>query len=376
MRVGIDATVLHGCFSGVENAVRGLLVGLGEVDRATEYVLFCGRGVPLPDPLPPNFRWHCLPFPAASRTRRILFQQVELPRLARRLGLQVLHGPAYVTPIARTVPTIASIYDLMVYLYPALCAASNRLHYRSVLSRSAPRCHRVVVPSHAVARSVEDVLGIVRERVVVAHLGIDARFVPPRRDIDPQAERKRLGLPDRYLLYVGNIEPKKGLDTLCRALAVARRDLGLSVPLVIAGKRAWGLAGLDTLIHELGLRDAVLFTGYVPAEELPLVYGLADAFVFPSVYEGFGLPPLEAMACGAPVIASDAGALPEVTGDAVLRVPSGDVRALADAMWRLCEDRDLRACLSARGTRQAARFSWRNHAELVHNVYAEVADGA
>lgn len=376
MRVGIDATVLHGRFSGVENAVRGLLLGLAEIDRATEYVLFCGRQAPLAGPLPPNYRWHCLPFDAESKLRRIAFQQTGLPRLARALGLDALHGPAYVTPIAHTVPTIASIYDLMIFLYPALCAASNRLHYRLVLPRSAPLCRRVIVPSHAVARSVEDVLGIPRQRVVVAHLGVDPRFCPPGPNTDREAERDRLGLPRQYLLYVGNIEPKKGLDTLCRALAIARRDLGLAVPLVIAGKRAWGLPGLDGLIRDAGLGDAVLFTGYVPVEELPLLYALAEAFVFPSVYEGFGLPPIEAMACGAPVIASDAGALPEVTGDAVLRVPSGDARALAGAMRRLCDDRDLRACLSAKGLKQAARFSWRKHAEQVRNVYVEVTNGA
>ncbi len=371
MRVGIDCTVLHGRFSGVEKAVRGLLWGLAEVPGDEEVILICGHEPPVPLRLPPSMTWHCTALDPSRKLRRIVFQQGGLPRLASRLGLNLLHGPAYVTPVLCRVPTIVSVYDLMVLLHPDLCARGNRYHYRLVLPRCVHRSERVVVPSRTVGESVVDLLRVEPRRVRVVPLGLDPLFLRPPTQEEVSTLRSRLGLPDQFLLFVGNQEPKKGLDVLVRALGKLRHG----PPLVIAGKRAWGLRGLDDLIASEGLGEHVVFTGYVADEDLPALYAAARWFVFPSIYEGFGLPPLEAMACRTPVIASDGGALPETTGHACVRVRAGDPDDLAAAIEASWEDDHLRETLVREGVKQASRFSWRTHAIETRLLYSEVQDG-
>jgi glycosyltransferase involved in cell wall biosynthesis len=371
MSVAIDCTVLHGAFSGVEKAVRGLLRGLTQTAGDDELHLICGREPPLDLSLPPSMTWRPMAFDPASRLRRILFQQLRLGRTARDLGAEALHGPAYVTPLRSPLPAIASVYDLMVLIHPGLCARANRIHYGLVLPRALPRCARIIVPSNAVADSVAALPGVAPDRIEIIPLGIDDEFHEPLADGQVRALRQRLQLPDRFLLFVGNQEPKKGLEVLVRALV----RLPLAPPLVIAGKRAWGMGGLDDLIRDSGLSESIIFTGYLPDEDLPPLYAAAEWLVFPSIYEGFGLPPLESMACGTPVIASDGGALPETTGDACVRVPAGRAGPLAEAIEACWADPGKRESLIRKGRKQARRFSWRTHAQAVRKVYAEVRGG-
>jgi glycosyltransferase involved in cell wall biosynthesis len=374
LRIGIDASVLHGRLSGVEIAVRGLLEGLAAVDRENEYLVFAVRDAPRPE-LGANFEWHALPFSGRERLRRIAFQQGGLARVAVRLGLDLLHGPAYVTPIRSRVATIASVYDLMVLLHPAMCDAGNRLHYRWVLPRCLPRCRRIIVPSSAVEESLRALLSIAPERIVRAPLGIDSRFAPVTDEETLARVRGTWALPERFLLFVGNIEPKKGLSVLLDALGSLRKRQGWHVPLVIAGARAWGAEAFDRAVAGAGVGDLVLPLGYVPDADLPALYTLATAFIFPSLYEGFGLPPVEAMACGTPVLASDAGALPETVGDAALIVRSGDVADLAEGLVRIVGEEELRRELSKRAREHARWHSWEHHARAVLHAYKESSVG-
>lgn len=375
MKVGIDATVLHGQYSGVENAVRGLILALAADPDANQYTLFCGNSTPFHDPLPPRFQWAHQSFPASNKLRRVLFQQRSLPRISAGLGLQVLHGPAYVTPIRPRTPTVASVYDLMVLVHPSMCDRPNRLHYRYVLPRSLRACRRVIVPSTATKESLVRYLRIPEERIVLAPLGLDPAFSAVTAEEACADRVAALGLPEGYILFVGNIEPKKGLDVLLRALAYARERCAYRRPLVIVGRRAWGASDVDRLIAELRLADQVHLAGYVASDLLPDVYALARTFVFPSLYEGFGLPPLEAMACGTPVVTSDGGALPETVGDAAVVVPAGSVEALAEGIIRTSENEELRADLRSRGRQRVGTYSWREHARIVRRVYEEVGGG-
>ncbi len=375
MSIAVDTTVLHGRFSGVENAVRGLLLGLAEVDARNEYLLYCGRDVPLADALPPSFVWRPQRFPASDKRARIVFQQCGLARAARRDGAALLHGPAYVTPMRPRTPVVASVYDLMVFVHPDLCDRPNRLHYRFVLPRCLPRCAKVIAPSTVVAESLVRHTRVSEDRIACIPLGIDSRFAPVTSAQEMDALRGDLSLPTEFLLFVGNIEPKKGLPHLVRALRLARDAHGLDLPLVVAGSRAWGADALDRLLGETGMADRVLRIGYVPVERLPCLYSLATAFVFPSVYEGFGLPPLEAMACGCPTLVSDGGALPETVGDAALVVPVGDTEALAAGLVRLVVDKELRQALRKQGLDRAKRFTWARHAARVVSLYEEIHGG-
>jgi len=207
---------------------------------------------------------------------------------------------------------------------------------------------------------------------------VDARF-QPITDPDTLARvRNRYGLPERFILYVGTIEPRKNLTTLLEAYAaLTSRVSNLQYPisnihLVIAGRKGWLYEGFFRRLRELGLEREVVFPGFVPDEDLPALYSAAELFVFPSLYEGFGLPPLEAMACGTPVITSNSSSLPEVVGEVGIMVEPRDVRALAEAMELVLTDEGKRREMREKGLRQAARFSWKRTAQETLEVYRSV----
>jgi glycosyltransferase involved in cell wall biosynthesis len=213
-------------------------------------------------------------------------------------------------------------------------------------------------------------MGIPAGRVAVIPLGVEPNFQPIRDEAFLNALRHKYVLPARIVLYVGTLEPRKGLDTLVAAFAILATDLPHD--LVIAGKRGWYTEGLFRQVTQLGLESRVHFTDYVPDEDLPGLLNLADLFVFPSRYEGFGLPPLEAMACGVPVVTTTAASLPEVVGNAALLVPPGDAEALTAALRRGLTDAGLRADLRGRGMERARCFTWEATARRTLQVYEEL----
>ncbi|MFW6162366.1 MAG: glycosyltransferase family 4 protein [Planctomycetota bacterium] len=369
MRVAINALLLSGAYSGVEKAILELLRHIGE-GTDDEMVALVGSDFdasPL-DGCP--IAVQRLPVSNRSRLARIAYEQAWL---RRHLGdADLLHAPGYVAPVRLPVPMVVTVYDLIALRHPRLAKRSNWVHYRLRLPRAARAARLIIVPSEAVAADVSQHLGIPRSRVRVVPLGVADRFRPPAPEA-VAALRERHGLAEPFVLFVGNVEPKKNLPTLIRAFAAVHRE-GRPHRLVLAGARGWKCREVYALPASLGIEDAVRFLGYVPEAELPALYGAAEAFVFPSLVEGFGLPPLEAMACGTPVVTSDAGALVETAGDAALRVPAHDVEALADALRRVLDDPALRETMIDEGRRTAARFTWSRTAELTRAVYHEALE--
>jgi glycosyltransferase involved in cell wall biosynthesis len=229
--------------------------------------------------------------------------------------------------------------------------------------------HLLAISEHT-RRDLIDLLGAPPAGVTVTHCGVDPTF-RPLDAAQVAAWRARYGLPERFILYVGTLEPRKNVPRLLDAYARLRRR-GPVPPLVLVGGRGWRHAAIDARLAALGLGDAVRFLGYVPAAELPLCYNAAGVFVYPSLYEGFGLPPLEALACGTPVVTSNAASLPEAVGDAAVLVDPRDPAALADALAAALADEPLRQRLRAAGLAQARRFSWRRMAEQTLAVYHDV----
>ena len=366
MRVAINALLLSGQFSGVEKAIYALLrhIGAGSGD---EFVALVGSDFDerLLDGVPVGLLR--LPVSNRSRVLRIVYEERFLPR--RLAGFDLFHAPGYVAPQGLACPVVLTVYDLVALRHPGLARRANAVHYRWRLPRSARAAARVIVPAECVARGVVEHLGVERERVRVVPLGVEARLRPPSQD-ERGAARTRLHLTRPFILFVGNIEPKKNVATLLRAFAHVRRD-GLPHELVIAGKRGWGCREVLRLPAELGIEGDVRFLGYVDEGDLAGLYGAAELFVFPSLVEGFGLPPLEAMACGTPVVTSDAEALLESTGDAAEHVPARDAEALAEAMRRVLGDAPLRERLRAAGLARAAQFTWARTAEATRAVYGE-----
>ncbi|MBM4457896.1 MAG: glycosyltransferase family 4 protein [Chloroflexi bacterium] len=311
--------------------------------------------------------------------RRIAWEQTRLAAISRRLDL--LHGMAFATPLAAGCPTVVSVHDLSFMRHPAAFRRFNRIYLSLITRLSARRAAAVIVASQITRQDVMRLCGVPGERVVVAPDGVDETFCPA----DPAATaefRRRKGLPDRFILYLGTLEPRKNLVRLIDAYA-RWRAAGPGAPggparLLIAGAKGWFYQRIFSRVQELNLADDVLFPGFVPAEELPWWYRAAAAFVYPSLFEGFGLPVLEAMACAAPVITTTAPALQEVAAaspsepPAALLVDPEDTAALSAAIAAVLSDENLANQLRAAGLRRAARFSWTRTAVETARVYRDV----
>jgi glycosyltransferase involved in cell wall biosynthesis len=366
MRVAIDALLLSGRYSGVERAIDALLRHIARDGVHVTALVGCDFDPATLDGC--GLDVVRLPASNRSRLRRILFEEF---RLRRHLeGFDLLHAPGYCAPRQPGVPVVLTVYDTIAIRQPELAKRSNALHYRWRMPRSARAAARVIVPLECVADEVESCLRVDRDKIRVVPLGVDASLSPPHED-EVEATRVQLGLERPYILFVGNLEPKKNLPALLRAFAQLV-DAGVPHDLVLAGTPGWKCRDVLRLPEELGVAERVRMLGYVDGAHLRGLYGAADVFAFPSLVEGFGLPPLEAMACGTPVVTSDIPALRETAGDAAERVAPTDVEGLADALRRVLEDSDLRSHLREAGLRRAAEFTWPNTAEATRAVYREV----
>lgn len=368
MQIAIDATAMPARRAGAGVYTYYLTRALAETLADGDMLLVFGRDRAFADlACGAHVAVRCVAL--AGRVQRTLWEQSALPLVLHRAGVEVFHSPHHSLPLLgfgwRTVVTV---HDVTFRLLPHRYTPARRLYMHVVTALAARRADAVIVPTRSVARDFLRLYGGPLGRVFV----VPEAAPPAMRPIEDPARlndaRRRLRLPERFVLSVGTLEPGKNRATLLRALAWLGR-WGLPHTLVIAGQRGWGDATPERLAAALGVSDRVYYLGYVPEADLPLLYNLAEAFVFPSWREGFGLPPLEAMACGTPVVASDRPAMPEVLGDAAIYVPPGDARAVAAALARVLSDATLRDELRRRGLEQAARYSWARTARETLAVY-------
>ncbi len=278
-----------------------------------------------------------------------------------------MHALAFVSPLLLTRPAVVTVYDLSFIHYPQVLTASRRLYLRMLTAVSCQRAQRITAISESTARDITTSLGIPAAKIDVAPCGYDqALYQPlPRREIE--AFRLAKGLPERFWLFVGTLEPRKNLPTLLRAYAQLPRSERL--PLVIGGSKGWMYDEIFATVAEHMLQDAVTFPGFISDDALPFWYNSAEALVYPSVFEGFGLPVLEAMACGTPVIIADTTSLPEVAGSAGLRVEPRSVEAWEDALRRAFHDSVWRAQASQQGLLEAQRYDWHKTAAQTVSTY-------
>jgi glycosyltransferase involved in cell wall biosynthesis len=383
MRIAIDALILHGRYAGVEHYIHQLLVALRGLDSENEYVVYVPRDGRTEDFEGGNFSVRRAPFGGPQRVCRIAWEQLALPAALAAEGVQLVHGPAYVLPLRARCKRVVTVHDVIVLARPDLAAAANRWHYRRVMPRAVAGANHIVALSRETRDGLIHRLGVPSDKITVSYQGIREVF---RRVTDGSVledVRRRHGLPDRFFLFVGQIEPKKNIMACVEAVQEYARGGAPEAKLVIAGKVGWGAREFLRAMARPEVQRCVQHLGYVPDEDLAVLYSLATALVFPSLYEGVGMPPLEAMACGCPAIVSDRGALPEIAGDAAVVVPIGADRpegrspavssALADAMGRIAGDAGFRDGLVAKGLEHAKRFSWARHARDVIGVYEKGA---
>ena len=367
MRIAIDARKLRDY--GIGTYVRNLLRHLSRLDGSTEYVLLCQPAdCELVEELGPNFR--AIPEPSPAYSVR---EQVTVPLDLRREGVDLFHAPHYVLPPLTPCPSVVTIHDCIHLRFPQYLP--NRLAYayaRASLWVAAHRSERILTVSEASKRDILRYFRVPERKISVIHNAIDERFgeIPTPQEIERVGERYQLN--DPFVLYAGNIKPHKNLERLIEAFHALRRRGFDQVKLLIIGDEISKYATLRRAVHRYKLHKHVRFFGFVPDRTLAILYRLARVFVFPSLYEGFGLPPLEAMASGTPVITSNVSSLPEVVGDAALLIDPYEPDALADAMARVLTDTGLQEDLRQRGFARVRQFSWERSVTRVREIYGEV----
>jgi glycosyltransferase involved in cell wall biosynthesis len=282
-------------------------------------------------------------------------------------GVELFHATEHLLPPFPGVPTVLTVHDMIFKLFPEHQKKLNFWYLNATMPLYCRRADAIITVSASSKRDMVAHYGLDPARIAVIHEAADPSFVPAPAEA-VAAVRSRYGLPDRFLLHVGTIEPRKNLTRLVEALQALRAE-GLAIPLVVVGAKGWLYDDFFRRLADLDVRDSVQFPGYVPFQDLVPLYGAATLAVMPSVYEGAGLPVVEAMASGTPVVCSHASSLPEMGGDAARYFDPYDVAAIAQAIRTVWTDADLRAEMRSRGLEQAARFSWKRAAQETLAIY-------
>ena len=368
MRIGIDARKLYDF--GIGTYIRNLLRQLARLDRDTEFVVLarpadCNAVGSLGE----NFR--AVPESAANYS---VAEQIGIPLALWREGVTLFHAPHYVLPPLVRCRSVVTIHDCIHLMFPGYL--SNRLaltYARTSIALASRRATRVLTVSESSKRDILRFVDVPAEKIDVIYNAYDERFGLEPLEQDVIRVRERYQLHDEFVLYAGNVKPHKNLERLIEAFDLVRQRGFDHLKLVLIGDEISKYAALRRAVHSHQLHQYVRFLGYLPEETLAIMYRLAGVFVFPSLYEGFGLPPLEAMASGTPVVTSNVSSLPEVAGDAAVLIDPYRPEAIADGIERVLGDEALRRDLRAKGLARARQFSWEASVRRVREIYGEVA---
>lgn len=360
MRVMIDAHMLGTNESGNERYVTGLLEGMSGLGSVS-----CGVALRSVDLLPQGCTSvTAIPLRPPGDIWRIAYS---LTSACRDWYADVLHT-TYVSPVFSPCPTVVSVHDVSFKRYPEYFSPRDRLLFASLLPLSLQRAQAVITLSEHAKQEILLFFPFLTGKVYSIPLAAGACFVRLDRATAWKTVSQRYGLHRDFLLAVGNLQPRKNLLRLVRAFTAVHPKYP-DLDLVIVGQSQWQASSLYAEINRLGIADCVRFTGYVPDDDLVCLYSLAQIFVYPSVYEGFGLPVLEAMACGTPVVASNASSIPEVAGDAALLIDPLDEEAIAQAISAVLSSREFSQSLTERGKARAQQFTWRHTAIETIKIY-------
>lgn len=371
VRIAIHYTPALTQTAGIGRYTRGLVAALARLPAPgdMQFRLFVMGRPPEARSWPEHFTWHTVPISELTMIR--LWHRLRFPLPVEWLTgpIDLYHSPDYVLPPLRRAAGVVTVHDLSFLRVPACADPRLRAFLAAEVPKTVARAAHVLADSESTRCDVIELLDVPPEKVSVVPAGISPEFHRVEDEVKLTAVRIRYGLPQRFILSVGKLEPRKNFVRLIQAYALLRRRWAPPHHLVIVGERGWLYQDILREPDRQGVAGWVHFPGFVADEDLPAVYSLADAFAFPSLYEGFGIPPLEALACGVPTVVADNSSLPEVVGEAALRVPAEDVMALAEALDRLLRDQPWRERARSAGPAQAGQFTWEAAAEKLLVAY-------
>jgi glycosyltransferase involved in cell wall biosynthesis len=373
MKIGIDGRALTGRYTGDRTYWLNLLRAHVEaeehnVDPENQYVVYSR----LPIPRETLAHFGCITTRTIPASNDRLWTMLTFPKALREDRIEVAHTQ-YTTPICPPCPVVSTVHDISFRLYPGWFPRKHRLLLNLTVPRSMRRADMVITDSNSSRRDILRVYRLDPQRIVSIPLAAGPEYGPLNRESARKAVNEKYGFTEPYVLSVSVLQPRKNLPLLLEAFASARRRQGFAHKLVLTGKKGWGYESLFRIACRLNLNDALVMTDYVPDEDLPLLYSGADATAYPSLYEGFGLPPIESMACGTPTLVSDAPCLPEIAGEGAWVLPVIDPNAWADALSRILTDANLAKHWSERALMRSADFSWDRTSAATRKVYNQVA---
>jgi glycosyltransferase involved in cell wall biosynthesis len=368
VRIGIDARKLHDF--GIGTYIRNLLRQLARLDSQTEFVILCRpEDRDALAAVGENFR----PVPETSGNYSIA-EQFKIPWALKREGVTLFHAPHYVLPPLVQCRSVVTIHDVIHLMFPQYLPNRVAFSYAKwSITQAAQRATRVMTVSESSKRDILRFVDTEPDKIDVIYNAYDERFAMEPREEDVVRVRERYQLTDEFVLYAGNVKPHKNLERLIDAFALVRQRGLDHLKLVLIGDEISKYTALRRAVHQHQLHKYVRFLGYLPEDTLAVMYRLAGVFVFPSLYEGFGLPPLEAMASGTPVVTSNVSSLPEVAGDAAVLVDPYDPQAIAEGIYRVLTDEKLRRDMVHKGIARAGQFSWEQSVRRIRQIYGEVS---
>jgi glycosyltransferase involved in cell wall biosynthesis len=376
MRIGIDARSVLKQRTGVGAYTYNLIQNLSQLDKENRYVLFYSHHLNVRSSIPkienPNFESRFFRIP--NKLLNLCWGTIKLPKINWLVGkVDLYHSPNYNLNMLSRGKSVMTIHDLNFLAYPQFTLPSGRWHYAFKIKSYARKVDAIIADSFSTKNEIIKYLKIPEEKIQVIHLGCSPAFRPLAEGERSEETKEKFKIKGDYVLYVGTLEPRKNLRGLIQAYTQckAKKDFLL----VLAGGKGWKYEHIFRLVDKLQLQDRVIFTGYVEEADLPGLYQCASLFVYPSFYEGFGLPPLEAMACGLPVIVSNTTSLPEVVRDAGIYVDPNDVEQIAFSIDTVLSDSELRRILIQRGLERAKLFSWEKTAKATLQLYEQVVEG-
>lgn len=371
MRIGLDARLPYYQMGGISQYILYLLPALAEIDRENDYVIFHsrkdGRSY---QPSAANFGRRNLWTPCHHRLERWAMAAELLPH-----RLDLLHSPDFIPPAAGAKKRVITVHDLNFYYYPQFLTAESRRYYLEQIEWAVRAADHIMADSHQTRQDLIEKLNLPAEKVTTIHLAANPIYARPRPAEHVKQILTHYNLPSGYILFVGTLEPRKNVPALIKTYHRLRQETAVDVPLVLAGRKGWLYDEIFATIDELKLRGHVHHLENLPDEEIACLYTAAGVLALPSHYEGFGLPVLEAMHNGCPVICSNRGSLPEVGGSAALLLDPDDIDAWVEAIHRVLSDSELRREMIAKGYPQAQGFTWRRTAEATLVIYRQVAVG-